>query len=79
MDTTKDRYTGRPDLPQNTRRVSPTQDRRRAVWIILAVVATALVAGVLMSTMGSGADPYLPESRNATGANAPAIPVPPSR
>lgn len=79
MDTTKDRYTGRPDLPQHTRRATPGQDRRRAAWIILAVVAAALALGAVLTFTGSDTDPYLPESRAATGAEAPAIPVPPAR
>jgi len=79
MDTTKDRYTGRPDLPQHTRRATPGQDRRRAAWIILAVVAAALALGAVLTFTGSDTDPYLPESRTATGAETPAIPVPPAR
>ncbi|MDR6213553.1 hypothetical protein [Paracidovorax wautersii] len=79
MDTTTDRNTGRPDLPQHTRRAPPGQDRRRAAWIILAVVAAALALGAILTFTGSDEDPYLPEARTATGAEAPAIPVPPAR
>ncbi|RYF22093.1 MAG: hypothetical protein EOO33_16015 [Comamonadaceae bacterium] len=79
MDTATDRNTGRPDLPQHTRRAPAGQDRRRAAWIILAVVAAALALGAVLAFTGPDEDPYLPEARSATGANAPAIAVPPAR
>lgn len=79
MDTTKSRNTGIPDYPENTPMNPPGKDRKRAVIIILAVVLAALLVSVIMSMVGPTEDPYLPESRNATGANAPAIPVPPAR
>jgi flagellar basal body-associated protein FliL len=79
MDTTTDRNTGRPDLPQHTRRAPPGQDRRRAAWIILAVVAAALALGAVLAFTGAGDDPSLPDARAATAANAPAMAVPPAR
>lgn len=76
MDTTKDRETGRPDMPTHTRRAPPGQDRRRAAWIIVAVVAAAVLIGGVMGVFTADENPYLPESRAVTGAQAPAIPVP---
>lgn len=79
MDTTKVRNTGLPDYPENTLMNPPATDRRRAVWVLLAAVAAAIVLGVVLSLSGPSEDPYLPESRNATGAQAPAVAVPPAR
>lgn len=79
MDTTKVRNTGLPDYPENTPMNAPATDRRRAVFVLLAVVAAAIMLGVVLSLSGPSEDPYLPESRSATGAQAPAMPVPPAR
>lgn len=49
MDTTKDKETGRPDLPAHTRRAPPGQDRRRGAWIIIAVVVVAVVVSAVTS------------------------------
>lgn len=48
MDSTKDDYTGIPDLPQNTPRKSPERDRKRSAMLILGAVAAAVaLVGVL--------------------------------
>jgi hypothetical protein len=48
MDTTKDDYTGTPDLPQHTPRKSPERDRQRSAWLILGGVAAAVaLVGIL--------------------------------
>ena len=54
-------------------------DMRRAVGVVAVVLALVLLVAGLGRLFASGEDPYLPESRTATGANAPAIPVPPAR
>ncbi|GEM_PF-1736356 len=69
------------DPPIHPRKVPAIVDLRRAVGIIAVVLALALVvAGITrFFASGEGDDPYLPESRSATGALAPAIPVPPAK
>ncbi|PWW47776.1 hypothetical protein [Melaminivora alkalimesophila] len=67
------------DPPIHPRKVPASQDRRRAVWIIVAAIALTLLVGALARLVAPREDPYLPESREATGAHAPAIPVPPAR
>ncbi|WP_312307064.1 hypothetical protein [Pulveribacter sp.] len=67
------------DPPIHPRKVLAIVDLRRAVGIIAVVLALVLLVAGLGRLFASSDDPYLPESRNATGANAPAIPVPPAR
>ncbi|WP_312758349.1 hypothetical protein [Pulveribacter sp.] len=67
------------DPPIHPRKVPAIVDLRRAVGIIAVVLALVLLVAGLGRLFASSDDPYLPESRNATGANAPAIPVPPAR
>lgn len=67
------------DPPIHPRRVPAIVDLRRAVGIIAVVLALVLLVAGLGRLVASSDDPYLPESRTATGANAPAIPVPPAR
>lgn len=67
------------DPPIHPRKVPASLDRRRAGWIIVAAVVISLLIGGLARLLTPDADPYLPESRTATGAEAPAIPVPPPR
>jgi len=73
MDTTKDRETGRPDLPSHTRRTPPGQDRRRAAWIILAIIAAAVVIGMAMGAFQSGTETV--QGRAAGSASAPTTAV----
>lgn len=42
MDTTKDDYSGRPDLPQNTSSLTPEQERKRSVGVLLGTVAVCI-------------------------------------
>ena len=51
MDTTKDKETGRPDLPAHTRRTPAGQDRRRGAWIIIAVVVMAVVLSAVSGVL----------------------------
>ncbi len=67
------------DPPVPPRRVPAIVDLRRAVGVIAVVLALVLVVAGLGRLFAAGDDPYLPESRTATGAEAPAIPVPPAR
>lgn len=72
----------RSDPPIHPRQEPAGQDRRRAVWIILASLAlSALVTlgGWLLSGAGGEESPYVPGARSATGSDAPAIPLPPAR
>ena len=67
------------DPPIHPRKVPAIVDLRRAVGVIAVVLALVLVVAGLGRLFTTGDDPYLPESRTATGAAAPAIPVPPAR
>lgn len=67
------------DPPIHPRQVPAIVDLRRAVGVIAVVLALVLLVAGLGRLFASGEDPYLPESRTATGAEAPAIPVPPAR
>ncbi|WP_313073478.1 hypothetical protein [Melaminivora sp.] len=69
----------RSDPPIHPRKVPASVDMRRAIWIIAAAIVISLVVAGLGRLFASSEDPYLPESRTATGAEAPAIPVPPAR
>lgn len=78
MDTTKDDYSGVPDIPQNTPPITAEQDRRRAFWILLAVVIAALVIGGLIGLFTSSEDASLQQSSTA-GAQVPANLFSPAR
>lgn len=78
MDTTKDRETGRPDLPSHTRRTPPGQDRRRAAWIILAIVAAAVVIGMAMGAFQSGASTPQGQAAGSVSPSTAAV-SPPAR
>jgi len=71
----------KPDDPATIqpRKVPAVVDMRRAIWIIIVAIAVSLVVAGLVRLLAPTQDPYLPESRSATGAEAPAIPVPPAR
>ncbi|WP_353362110.1 hypothetical protein [Acidovorax sp. FG27] len=78
MDTTKDRETGRPDLPSHTRRTPPGQDRRRAAWIILAIVAAAVVIGMAMGAFQSGTGTPQGQAAGSASPSTAAV-APPAR
>lgn len=79
MESTRNTYVDKPEIPQTPGRVTPRQDRRRAAWIILAVVASLLLISLVLSLLPRAEDPVLPEARTATGAYAPAMPLPAPR
>lgn len=79
MDSTRHSYVDKPEIKQAPGRVTRRQDRRRAAWIIFAVAASLLLMGLVLSLLHRSVDPVLPEARTATGAYAPAMPLPAPR
>lgn len=64
------------DPPIHPRKVPARLDRRRAAWIIVISVVISLGSAVIVKFFAPSEDPYLPVSRTASGAMAPAISVP---
>jgi hypothetical protein len=73
----KHRYARGERAPRHVQRPTRRQDWLRAVAIIAMVVVASLAMGAMMHFLGPKEEPVLPEARTATGAEAPAIPVPP--